>query len=370
MTGLRKGNALALSGGGFRATLFHVGALIRLNECALLPTLARISSVSGGSIAAGRLAVAWPRLRFTDGVARNFDQEVVEPLRAFCRSDVDRRAVALGALSPFSTVGDVLTRIYADELLEGAKLSELPVAPRFVFNATNLRTGRLVRMSRDYLADYRVGQVRNPNLPLARAVAASSAFPPILSPVTVDGSDMAWERVDGADLFDDPEQRGELQLTDGGVYDNLGLETVDDFSTLLVSDAGAPFAITGEGGVDWLRQPMRALDIATDQARALRKRWLMERHERIGQKLAFWAIDTDIGEYGVLDALPTRASVTDPLARIRTRLNPFDDTEQGRLLNWGYALTDAAVRKYLGVPALASAWPAPGQRLDVDDGRG
>src|SRR5207249_3416485 len=83
MADLRAGTALAMSGGGFRATLFHIGSLIRLNELGLLSTLARVSSVSGGSIAAGRLAVAWNRLRFVNGVAANLTEEVVAPLRAF-----------------------------------------------------------------------------------------------------------------------------------------------------------------------------------------------------------------------------------------------------------------------------------------------
>src|SRR5713226_2319013 len=55
----RPGIALCLSGGGYRAMLFHVGALWRLNEVGLLKDAKRISAVSGGSITAGYLAVAW-----------------------------------------------------------------------------------------------------------------------------------------------------------------------------------------------------------------------------------------------------------------------------------------------------------------------
>jgi predicted acylesterase/phospholipase RssA len=46
------GAALCLSGGGYRAMLLHLGALRRLNEWGHLQKLARISSVSGGSITA------------------------------------------------------------------------------------------------------------------------------------------------------------------------------------------------------------------------------------------------------------------------------------------------------------------------------
>ncbi|HEX5676140.1 MAG TPA: patatin-like phospholipase family protein, partial [Azonexus sp.] len=64
---------LALSGGGFRATLFGLGTLWRLNEAGLLGNLTRITSVSGGSILAGILAHRWRQLNFSDGLADNFE---------------------------------------------------------------------------------------------------------------------------------------------------------------------------------------------------------------------------------------------------------------------------------------------------------
>ena len=55
------GVGVALSGGGFRATLFHLGALWRLNELGWLPRFSEVTSVSGGSIAAAYLALNWKR---------------------------------------------------------------------------------------------------------------------------------------------------------------------------------------------------------------------------------------------------------------------------------------------------------------------
>src|SRR6266566_10119491 len=55
----QEGLALCLSGGGYRAMLFHLGALWRLNELGYLPRLDRVSSVSGGSITAGVLGMNW-----------------------------------------------------------------------------------------------------------------------------------------------------------------------------------------------------------------------------------------------------------------------------------------------------------------------
>ena len=61
------GVALCLSGGGYRAMLFHVGVVWRLHDAGWLPRLDRVSSVSGGSIAAGTLALAWPRIDSATG---------------------------------------------------------------------------------------------------------------------------------------------------------------------------------------------------------------------------------------------------------------------------------------------------------------
>src|SRR5687768_12952897 len=77
--------ALCLSGGGFRATLFHLGAVRRLNEFGILSGVEVISSVSGGSILNGVLATRWSRLTINDfGVITNFENEIAEPVRAFC----------------------------------------------------------------------------------------------------------------------------------------------------------------------------------------------------------------------------------------------------------------------------------------------
>src|SRR3954467_13126789 len=78
--GLRDLVGFAASGGGYRATLFHLGALIRINELGWLGKIDRFSGVSGGSIALGGLAAAWAKLRFSDGRATNFDEMVRAPL--------------------------------------------------------------------------------------------------------------------------------------------------------------------------------------------------------------------------------------------------------------------------------------------------
>src|SRR5438093_1076206 len=98
-----EGIALCLSGGGFRAMLFHVGALWRLNELGWLPKLDRVSSVSGGSITAGVLAYAWSQLAFDENsVAQRFEAAFVGPIRKLAGKTVDISVGLKGIFSPGS----------------------------------------------------------------------------------------------------------------------------------------------------------------------------------------------------------------------------------------------------------------------------
>lgn len=355
----RNGMALALSGGGFRATLYHLGTIIRLNELGLLTKLERISSVSGGSILTGMLAAAWTRLKVKDGIITNLDAEVGAPIRAFCTRTVDVFAFGFGALIPGVSVADMLADAY-DDLYKGISLQALPDKPQFVFNATNLQTGRLVRLQKARLADYTIGEIPNPSVRLAVAVAASSAFPPVLSPVTIKIAPNAWTKRDGAIHHGDPAYTRVLSLTDGGAYDNLGLETIDDFKSVIVSDAGAPFAVESEAGTVLPKQLMRVLDIATDQARGLRKRMLHATRVNTAMSYAYSGIDGDASAFPAPRQLQASPAITAPLARLRTRLSPFSDQEQGQLINWGWYMTDLAVRSYIAKTAPAPGkWPAP-----------
>ncbi len=169
---------LCLSGGGYRAMIYHVGALIRLNEQGLFPQLKEFASVSGGSITAGMLAVAWPRLQFDEGgTAVNFNAEVAEPLLRFSRVGVDLKAIAFGLL-PGCSAADSVAASYDRHLFKGTGLQDISDAPRFTFMATNLQAGSGWRFAKAYAADFRVGRIDEPQIPLSPVVAASSAFPP------------------------------------------------------------------------------------------------------------------------------------------------------------------------------------------------
>ena len=362
---------LALSGGGYRAMLYSLGSLWRLNELGWLRNIDMITSVSGGSILNGVLATRWSSLEWephgNGWRATNFPTLVANPVRALAAQTIDVFAGIEGLLSIFSTISDKVTDSYDKYLFNGAKLqSAIPEfdkgkTPRFLFYSTSLQTGSSVRIERKRLADYKLGEVPNPDLSVARIVAASSAFPPILSPVKLQLDPNSWKRLDGAYLYDRRDLRERLFLTDGGVYDNMGLEAIwDRCETVLVSDAGAPLDVQLEPHADWTRQAMRVLDIVTEQTRALRKRTLIGDFKANVRKGAYWGITTKIDDYQIVPAFVTDNARTRGLQEIRTRLEHFTEEEQGNLINWGYALADAAMRKHvISDPAGPAVWPVP-----------
>jgi NTE family protein len=362
---LEAGIGLALSGGGFRSMLFQAGALLRLNELGVLSRVSRISSVSGGSIAAGYLAKVWNELGSPEAhVFQNFRMRYVEPIVAFSRQKIDV-VNALTGLLPWTTAAEEVAKSY-EELLGPATLQDLPEIPRFVFCATNLQTGVLWRFSKPYAGDYLVGRIDKPAFKLAQAVAASSAFPPILSPLALQpppASFANWSSGGATVPLPSLAQfREKVMLTDGGVYDNHGLEPVlKRYMTIFVSDGGAPFERVGTPGIDWISQLRRVLDVTDNQVRALRRRDLIDRlrlgndafrqgarnaiqpttYERTG---AYWGIDTDPGRVDPPGALSCGLALADRLARLPTRLSDLGERETKQLVNWGYAICDRSIR--------------------------
>src|SRR5262245_23960201 len=147
----RQGIALALSGGGFRATLFHCGSLRRLNELGILSKVATISSVSGGTIASGLLALKWSAFQIdARGVITNFQKEYCDPVREFCQKDLRTQVLLWNRVNPLNwfklaskdySITDRLCAAYAEGLGMNVPLQSLVAQPKFLFLASNLETG-------------------------------------------------------------------------------------------------------------------------------------------------------------------------------------------------------------------------------------
>lgn len=369
---------LALSGGGYRATLFALGSLWRLNDAGILKSLDTITCVSGGAITAGFLAYQWDKLSFSGDnetpyeKADNFEAVVANPLIAFCGNMIDIPSAIKGLITPGKCVGDFLIEKYDSLLFNGASLSHIDdKAPEFIFYGTNYDTGVSVRITKDYFRDYMLGTATNHNLSLAQAVCISSCFPPFFAPYVLDGSNWKWEKSDEYNhLFESQELKKSIVLCDGGLYDNLALEKLwktnnQIYDTVFVADAGAPLAVPYSysdsiiGKIQrflnwrnmWSSQFMRMTDIMINQQRALRKRWLINNYlakDRDGKPLyyngKYWGIDVEIEKYGIEDALMSTNACTKKLSALPTQLRPFNKLDVNCLVNWGYATADAALR--------------------------
>jgi NTE family protein len=331
--------------------LFHLGSLWRLYETGILGKVKRISSVSGGSITAAVLGLHWRSLSFASGsIQSDFVPRLVRPVRALAAETIDADAIILGIALPGS-VSDRVAGAYERHLFGSATLQDLPDEPRFVINATNVQSGAIWRFMKPYMRDYRVGEVQRPTVSLARAVAASSAFPPVLSPLELRLDPTSFTPGSGLDL-QRPPFTTKVVLTDGGVYDNLGLETVwKRYDTVLVSDGGGKMQAQEEPKSDWARHAYRVLGLIDNQVRSLRVRQVIDSYESGSRKGAYWGIRTDIRDYQLPSALPCPFDRTTELAHTPTRLKRMEDTLQEQLINWGYAVCDAALRKRVD-PAL------------------
>src|SRR5512145_3222333 len=117
------GIALCLSGGGYRAMLFHLGALWRLYETGLLEKAKRISSVSGGSIAAAVLGLKWKDLPFGAGRRISDFRHVVQPIRSLAGETIDAEAIILGIALP-GRISERVAAAYAHHLFGKATLQD------------------------------------------------------------------------------------------------------------------------------------------------------------------------------------------------------------------------------------------------------
>jgi NTE family protein len=173
----------------------------------------------------------------------------------------------------------------------------------------------------------------------------------------------------------DAERRGPLHrppftsgavLSDGGVYDNLGLETAwKRYRTVLVSDGGGQMTPEEKVSSDWPRHAMRVGAVIDNQVRNLRKRQTVAAFQRGERDGAYWGIRSHVDDFG-----PPQGSLTCPpertavLAATKTRLKGMDGTLQERLINWGYAICDAAMRRWVEPGAAPpGGFPYPGAGL-------
>lgn len=251
---------LALSGGGSRAMAFHLGCLRALNDRGLLDKVRVVSTVSGGSVIGACLAYWGTEFaefdrRMVDILRRGFNGSIARSV--FFSSETPKifatllltamPALALGALGAVLSFIRAITRLPTGRFESGlARLSGLlPIwgslttafedalartifgntvikdvrwkGVEVIINACDLRTGTAFRFGSQASGGWRYGRIEDNHIPVARAVAASAAFPLLLPPLIQKFSFVRGNR----------RSVHKVVLTDGGVFENLGVTVLE-----------------------------------------------------------------------------------------------------------------------------------------------
>lgn len=271
MTTASRKIGLSLSGGGYRATAFHLGTLNKLQEMGILEEVDVISTISGGSITGAYYCLEKDNYaEFSSRLYEGLQQKSV--IRKLLLSGTFLQLILFVLLllgpalyflftgSPWLfllllvlffflllkfqfrifPVSKQIEKIYDDFFYQGKKLGQLPDRPTLVIGSTNLQTARAFTFSRNRMQDSTYQYMEPPvkfkaeGFPIARAVMASSCVPFAFTPISVD-----------AEFFRVPSDADRVHplLVDGGVYDNQGIHKIVQkgsyaCSHIITSDAG------------------------------------------------------------------------------------------------------------------------------------
>ncbi len=237
---------LALSGGGSRAIAFHLGCLRALNDLGILDQINVISTISGGSVIGAYYAYT-PKKSFEDftaemekllsqGLQRQVALELVKPgnlLRcsmnaghAYLQEFLPLRFRKMVSISRCPSRTDMFQRVLDKRLFEKLTMrSQRRNGMAIVVGATELMSGTAFRFSPDRSGDWRHGEMVNGDVDVAFAVAASAAYPIFLP---------ALDRTVPFLKNGEPNEH-RVSLTDGGIYDNLGIQVLEPGRSLKVS---------------------------------------------------------------------------------------------------------------------------------------
>ncbi|MDO1585607.1 patatin-like phospholipase family protein [Rhizobium oryzicola] len=382
--------ALALSGGGARAMAFHLGCFRALHDRGILDHVQAISSVSGGSV----LAACWA-YRGEDFDA--FDKHVVEVLRRGIQGDIVREVFGsleglkiiatllfTGTLSSLIWVlkfttsrlrlflgiptlpleralqaavhvlpvwGSLTTafeaglsrRLFGDTTVDRVRRPNLAV----IINACDLTTGTAFRFGSGRSGGWRFGDVQGAAPTVAKAVAASAAFPILLPPLI--------------ETFEF-EKKGErhshtVALTDGGVFDNLGVAVlepgrahdhaqIEPVTHLITLNAGGgQFDVSRSHPYWWVGRVARSFEAVHRKAQ-----------DAVYQRLHKYAEVGDLQAFGMIylgqqdDKLPWAPADLVKRAQVKdypTDFSPMSEENIRLLTSRGEQLTHIIVERYL-----------------------
>ena len=258
---------LTFSGGGTRAAALSYGVLEELRKTEvfidgrkrqLLDEVDGISSVSGGSFTAGYYGL------FGDRIFLDFESK-------FLKKNIQGGLIARVFFNPVNWFrlssgtfdrSDIASEYYDKDIFEGGTFGDMAArkGPLIVINATDMTYGTRFGFTQD-IFDYICSDLSR--FPIARAVAASSAVPMALSPISLRNyagtcgfkipenfegmkgreiSERQFYLANNLAVYLDSKKKPYIHLVDGGVADNLGLRALLD---RLILNAGLPESIKG-----------------------------------------------------------------------------------------------------------------------------
>jgi predicted acylesterase/phospholipase RssA len=413
---------LALSGGGFRASLFHIGTLAALADAGLLRHVEVLSCVSGGSIVGAHYYLELRRMlqsgkgasdddyvaivekirtEFLSGVETNIRVRLAESLQANVRMTLDadysrtERAGELYEEVLFSKTGEDVPmylnalRIEPTEAWIGKEdgtefhpkyhnwqlRSKVPI---LVLNATTLNTGHTWQFTTRYMGEpplatagtdaierlrrfyYDEAPAAYRQFRLGRAVAASACVPGLFEPIVLRG------------LYPDRTVR----LVDGGIHDNQGLATLMDEGcrVILVSDASGQMLADHAPAGGFISVPLRSDDILQARLREVQVEDLLGRRrsgalqgvvfvhltKELDQNVVTWVGGEEKPLLAVAEetSYGIRKEIQQKLAEVRTDLDAFSECEALALMTSAYQMTAQSLTA-ANLPTLVGPAAAP-----------
>lgn len=349
---------LCLSGGGFRASLFHAGVIRRLLYLDLFKDIKRINSVSGGSITAGLIMKELIERPFES--VDDFDKRIIVPLINFIQASPRD---SIYKISPLNKNPKRLIKVLDDNLFKGTSFYDLNQSPKWTCYATSLNSTKAWKFSQNEIGDSATGFAQpTHNDKVAIGVAASACFPPLLRPYNFEtkGRSFVFKYVNGQLLnAPNPSPPSKILLSDGGVYDNLGTESVlTKKDPYIVSDASGVAEHWRQGYPNKFMVSKRPIDIAMDQNGKLRRRLLFQ---SLTPNSVFIESSKPLDVYtkkvipGVTAPTPPQNMPVYPsihrdlekaIGTLRTDLNAFHDYEILTLIWNGMVKIDACLKRW------------------------
>ncbi|RJP78767.1 MAG: hypothetical protein C4522_11995 [Desulfobacteraceae bacterium] len=380
---------LALSGGGFRSSLFHIGVLARLAELDLLRKVDVISSVSGGSVIAayyylkvkallekepeeGRGApVREDYIRMVREMETDFPAAVQKNMlmRTFLDPEKNARMMA-DEFSNTERLAELLTTYFYQPILESPeeqtkqyriplkKIAIRPVAgnlshdtrvPSLIINTTSLNTGHLWQFTSDsvgeqqtlyeagndpidFLQKFRLDDERL-TIDQRKVLYNITLGQAVAASCCVPG---IFEPLQIKNLYRLNGKPMVVQLADGGLVDNQGLVSLfsENCTHIICSDASDILKPENHPSTQFLTVALRANDILMNRIRNKSLNALFQYRPECHALF-------DLGDPETRDDIFPKDSekLVTALTRIRTAMDSFTDREADSLMYYGYHLS-------------------------------